>query len=132
MKITEIRNYSLNAPKRVSLNNRSDYSRNKSFIPQNDSFQKSQEAPCGITFTANPASLLEKRLHTITSSSKIKSKKEFRELARNRVIHCFYCQKPVFSQDFVDELNKYVENNLDNTKDFKYWKLEENRYPIFE
>ncbi len=105
MKITEIRNYSLNAPKRVSLNNRSDYSRNKSFIPQNDSFQKSQEAPCGITFTANPASLLEKRIHAITTSSKIKTKKEFRELTRNRVIHCFYCQKPVFSPDFVDELN---------------------------
>ena len=36
------------------------------------------------------------------------------------------------SQDFVYELNNYVQNNLDTTQNFKYWKLRENNYPIFE
>lgn len=134
MKIAEIRNYTYNAQKKVSLNNHNDYSRNKLFIPQNDSFQKSKPI---INFTANPASLLEKRLHTITSSSKIKSKKEFRELARNRVIHCFYCQKPVFSQDFVDELNirgvfdGSIENFVKELAPYKSY-LKPTSYDIFK
>ena len=73
-------------------------------------------------------------------------------IEEGKILHCFFINNTEYaciynllinnstsmtkeemkSQNFVDELNKYVENNLDNTKDFKYWKLEENRYPIFE
>lgn len=102
MLISGIQNFNIFAPKKGYVNNLNDYSLNKSFIQHSDTFQKNKT---DISFTANPAGFLERRIHSITTSSKIKTKKEFRELARNRVIHCFYCQKPVFSPEFVNELN---------------------------
>ena len=94
MKILQIIPYNLNSNiKRVSLNNYSDKFQNNRFQQPNDTFEKRGNTP---SFTS----------HILTTSSLIKTKKEFRELARNRIIHCFYCQKPVFSPDFVEDLNK--------------------------
>lgn len=77
------------------------YQGNKAFTLQTDTFQK---ANSDVTFTGKNA-VLRLGQHLLTTSSKIHTRKEFKELARNRVIHCFYCQKPVFSPGFVNDLN---------------------------
>ena len=73
-------------------------------------------------------------------------------IEEGKILHCFFInntehaciydllinnstsmtKEEMKSQDFVYELNNYVENNLDTTQNFKYWKLRENNYPIFE
>ncbi len=73
-------------------NNQYDYYRNKQLIAQKpDLFIKTQPH---ISFTSGPISV----------TSKITTAKEFKNLATNRIIHCFYCQKPMFSPEFVDDL----------------------------
>lgn len=43
---------------------------------------------------------------TTVNFSGIKTQKEFRDLARNRVIHCFYCKTPMLNQKYIDELKE--------------------------
>ena len=90
MQISGIQNYNLNIFKR----NTERYKYNSTPILRNDLFQKTAG---DVSFTGG--------FH-FTTSSLIQSVKEFKELPRNRIIHCFYCQKPMFSPDFVKDLMK--------------------------
>ena len=40
------------------------------------------------------------------SFSGIQTQKEFRDLTRNRIIHCFYCKTPMINQKYIDELKE--------------------------
>lgn len=88
MQILSVQNYSFRMPESpVNKYNKGSYIRHAGV----DSFHKSAE---NVSFGA------------ITTSSLIKTVEEFKELPRNRVVHCFYCQIPMFSPGFVKDLMK--------------------------
>ncbi len=134
MKILKIQNLQFKTNNNVSLQEKyPQYQSNKISALQTDSFQKTTPE---INFTGKNT-VLKLGQHLLTTSSKVKTKKEFRELARNRVIHCFYCQKPVFSPEFVDSLNARgvfdgtIENFVKELAPYKSY-LKPTSYDIFK
>ncbi len=54
-------------------------------------------------YTNKPLSLHLEDSTTINFSG-IKTQKEFRDITRNRVVHCFYCKTPMLNQKYIEEL----------------------------